>query len=144
MKKENAGWKRRFMKETDPDTGTKIAIQLNDCHVSLLDEIRFMDDLEGIEYCIINRSGPRSNSIITFKTLNEFKSAQSYSVDHSWTGIAPEYFVTINEGYAPLGAVFIASPENIQKFALAGMPLTQKPSKNYTGITPENLKLVKA
>ena len=128
------------MKETDPDIGTKIAIQLNDCHVTMLDQIRFMDGLEGIEYCIIYRSGPRSNSIITFKTLNDFKSAQSYSVNHSLNYLAAlDYFITINEGYAPLGAVFLASPENIQKFALAGMTLTKKQDKNYTGIMLEDM-----
>ena len=132
MKAENFNvWKERLMEETDPNTGTKIGIQLDDCHATWLDHIRFMDSIEGIEYLIMYPSGPKRTGIVTFKTLDEFEEAQSYSVKHTWDPVVARIIkefnevniIPMNKGYAPLGAVFPNTPENIQKFNEAGMLL---------------------
>ncbi len=126
-----AAWKNRFMKETNPETGTKTGIQLDDCHATWLDQIRFMDSIEGIEYFIMWQSGPENTGIVTFETLDEFKEAQSYAANHAWNSSVARIIkkfsevklIPMNEGYAPLCAIFPNTPENIQKFNQAGMLL---------------------
>jgi hypothetical protein len=90
-----------------------------------------MDSIEGIEYFIMWQSGPESTGIVTFETLDEFKEAQSYAANHAWNSSVARIIkkfsevklIPMNEGYAPLCAIFPNTPENIQKFNQAGMLL---------------------
>ena len=132
MKIENFNeWKARFMTETDPDTGTKIAIRLDGFNIIYTDQIRSMDSLEGIEYSIIYRSGPKNNGIVTFTTLDDFKTAYSYSMQHTWNPLVAQLIkenvnvkiIPMFEGDVPLDATFLNTPENIQKFEQTGMQI---------------------
>ena len=110
-----AAWKERFIKDVDMETGTKTSYQLEDFHANWIDNIRFMDSIEGIEYFIGYQSGPKSYSIITFDTLDEFDEAQSYSAENTW-----DVDKMLNEYIDDLGVVFPNTPENIEKFNKRG------------------------
>ena len=109
-------WKERFRKDVDMETGTKTSYQIENFHANWIDNIRFMDSIEGIEYFIGYQSGPKSFGIITFDTLDEFKEAQSYSVEHTW-----DVEKMLNEYIDDLGVVFPNTPENIEKFNQKGL-----------------------
>ncbi len=135
-------WKIRFMKDTDPKTGSKIAVQFNDCHETKLHRLRFLDEIEEIEFYIRYRSGKKSDSVITFQKIEEFEKAQRYAAYHSYPCtnlIADGRMLMINEGYANLEAIFPYSEENIQKFKVAGIPLDSNKNKTYNG-RPINVK----
>lgn len=129
-----AAWKKSFMQETDPKTGSKLSVQIDDCHKNKLGLIRFMDEIEGIQYLIVFRSEKKKDSVILFDKLDDFEDAQNYSIYHSWPQKEfLENILVVNGGHATLRATFPYSKENIQKFRDAGMPLDSSRNANYDG-----------
>jgi len=124
-------WKKNFMKETDPKTGDKFAIRMEDFHSRYLDMAKPLDEIKGIKFSIAYRSGEKTDSIIEFYKIEDFAKAQNYAAYHSWPFIKfSECALMINMGCANLQAVIPYSKENTAIAVSIGKP--QKP-ENYDG-----------
>lgn len=131
-------WKARFLAETDPNIGTKIAFRLNDFHETYISRVSFLDSIEGIEYDIVYRSSAKSDTAITFKSLKEFSAAQRQSVYDSREYKAAhksfgDRLLDINLGYVDLGFTIPYTTQNLEKLVTAGMVPKQVSGQNYNG-----------
>ena len=81
---EFKSFKKMLMKSTDPKHGWKVALCLQDCHVSKIEHARALEDMAGLQLFIIYRKTEHTDGVIELDNLDEFSKAQAYAAYHSW------------------------------------------------------------
>jgi len=130
-------WLKRFMRETDPERGSKIAIRIKDVKPQNLDEIRGL--LAGIpeeyvEYCLIYfpswAEHDREPRVFCFSQLDKFPEAVRRFRAFMWSN-HPEYIFPLWIGGVTLYILVQVNSETIP--ALKNLQQRAVIPKNYTG-----------
>jgi hypothetical protein len=95
-------FKQLVMDSTDPKKGTKVALQIRDCHERKLPHLRPLESLKGLRMFIMYRKSRHSNGVIELDSLDEFSRAQDFAAYHSWPFSAVQNSILINLGHADL------------------------------------------
>ena len=72
-------FKQLVMDSTDPKKGTKVALQIRDCHERKLPHLRPLESLKGLRMFIMYRKSRHSNGVIELDSLDEFSRAQDFA-----------------------------------------------------------------
>ena len=130
-------WRKRFMRETDPERGSKIAIQIKDVKQQNLDDVRRLlsgIDEKYIEYALIYfpswAEWDREPRVFCFSWLDEFPEAARRFRAFMWSN-HPEYIFPLWIGGVTLYVLVQVNGETLP--ALKILQQRAVIPKNYTG-----------
>lgn len=134
-------YEKLIMNSTDPIKGWKIAMLLRDCHVSKIELIRALEDMEGLRLFIVYRKSESGNGVIELYDFDEFAKAQSFAAYHSWPFVRfRDIGLMINMGHADLNVLVDYEPNKVKLAAfLKQFPIEKDHLKDYTGIAIEEV-----
>jgi len=130
-------WRRRFMRETDPQRGSKIAIQIKDVKPQNLDDVRRLlagIDERYIEYALIYFPSwaelDRKPRVFAFKKLDEFPEAVRKFRTFFWNNHPSPFFPIWVGGYT----LYVTVQVNAETLpALKRLQRKAVIPENYTG-----------
>lgn len=126
-------FKRLVMDSTDPRKGTKVALQIRDCHERKLPHLRPLESMKGLRMFIVYRKSKHTNGVIELDSPDEFGRAQSFAAYYSWPFTAVQnHSVLINLGHADL-TVLVDYRGNKAKLTEFIRTMRLTPREGYSG-----------
>ena len=131
-------WKSRFLADTDPRTGKKIAFRLRDFNERGIEKCRQLEEIKGIEFSVAygSQSDKKCDTIITFKSLAAFPEAQKRSVYDSYSykrvyKLLDGRVLFLNMGSADLTFTMPHTKENVDRLIAINGRIPRDP--DYAG-----------